>query len=93
MMKMIFLIAIILFTHSAKAQTWEEWFRQKETQKKYLLEQIAALQVYIDYAQKGYKIASNGLEIIEQIKTGDLNQHQVFFNSLKRINPAIAKWG
>lgn len=28
------------------AQSFSEWFKQKKTQKKYLLEQIAALQMY-----------------------------------------------
>ena len=35
------------------AQTTAEWFNQKATQKKYLIQQIAALQVYIGYLQKG----------------------------------------
>jgi hypothetical protein len=74
------------------AQTWEEWFQQKETQKKYLLQQIAALEVYYDYAKKGYEVASKGLGIIQQIKNGDFNLHQEFFNSLRRVNPAIANW-
>jgi hypothetical protein len=91
MMK-IFLVVLILICNSANAQTWEEWFQQKETQKKYLLQQIAALEVYYDYAKKGYDVASKGLGIIQQIKNGDFDLHQEFFNSLRRVNPAIANW-
>ncbi len=91
-MKKIFLVALIIISISANAQTWEEWFQQKETQKKYLLQQIAALEVYYDYAKKGYDIASKGLGIIQQIKNGDLNLHRDFFNSLLKVNPAIANW-
>ena len=87
------LIGILLFTGSnVNAQTWAEWFQQKETQKKYLLQQIAALKVYIDYAEKGYTIANEGLQTIHSIKTGDFNLHNTFFNSLKQVNPAIKDW-
>ncbi|MBK8088802.1 MAG: hypothetical protein IPK31_13170 [Chitinophagaceae bacterium] len=44
-------IATFLF-NAANAQTLNEWVNQKSTQKKYLLQQIAALQVYIGYAKK-----------------------------------------
>jgi hypothetical protein len=37
MMMKIFLVVLILIGASANAQNWEEWFQQKETQKKYLL--------------------------------------------------------
>lgn len=74
------------------AQTFDEWFNQQSTQKKYLLQQIAALQVYINYAQKGYKTVSGGLNIIRDIKKGELNIHNTFFNSLKAVNPKIARY-
>lgn len=71
------------------AQTWDEWFNQKATQKKYLLQQIATLQTYIGYVEKGYKIASSGLHTISDIKNGEFNLHEVFFSSLKTVNPKI----
>ena len=74
------------------AQTWDEWFRQKKTQKKYLLQQIAALKVYIDYAKKGYDIASKGLNTIRRIKDGDFNLHRDFFGSLSLVNPTIKRY-
>ena len=60
-----------------------------QTQKKYMLQHIAALQVYIGYAKKGYNIASKGINTVRNIKNGDFNLHRDFFSSLKNINPAI----
>jgi len=89
-MKKILVLVLIISNTNAYGQTWEEWFQQKETQKKYLLEQIAALEVYIDYAAKGYEIVTKGLQVIDAVKRGDFNLHQLFFNSLKQVNPAVA---
>lgn len=74
---------------SAHAQNFSEWFRQKKTQQKYLLSQIAALQVYIGYAKKGYEIAGSGLSAIREITDGEFNLHHVFINGLKKVNPVI----
>jgi hypothetical protein len=71
------------------AQTFDEWFRQKETQIKYLLQQIAANEVYIEYLQKGYKIAESGLKAINDIKHGDFNLQRNYFNSLETVNPKV----
>ncbi len=51
-----------------QAQNWNEWFRQKKTQIRYYVEQISALQVYIDLGQKGYGIYQDGLTVINDIK-------------------------
>src|SRR4051794_30947843 len=66
--------------------------QSKKTQKKYLLEQIAALKVYLGYLQKGYLITRKGLTTIGNIKQGDFNLHDDFFSSLKNVNPAIRKY-
>jgi hypothetical protein len=58
-----------------------------------LLQQIAALQVYIDYAEKGYSIATKGLNTIQNIKNGDFNLHSNHFSSLFNVNPNIKKIG
>lgn len=84
-------LVIVCFKPLA-AQTADEWLNQKSTQKKYLIQQIAALQVYIGYAKKGYNIVSGGLNTIRDIKKGDLNIHNTFFNSLKAVNPKIANY-
>lgn len=83
----VFFIAIQL----SHAQTYDEWFRQGKTQKKYLLQQIAALQMYTGYAEKGYSIATKGLRAIKDIKNGDFNLHNNHFSSLFNVNPNIKK--
>ncbi len=93
MKKIIITLAFVsLWLSPITAQTASEWFNQKSTQKKYLLQQIAALQVYISYAKKGYNIVISGLNTIRDIKKGDLNIHNTFFNSLKAVNPKIARY-
>lgn len=92
-MKKIFIIlSITICFLSAHAQTpkFKEWFKQKKTQKEYLIKQIALLQVYLGYLKKGYDIANKGLNTIENIKNGDFNLHRDFFSSLKNVNPHIA---
>ncbi|MEQ7801794.1 hypothetical protein ABDJ41_18510 [Pedobacter sp. ASV1-7] len=74
-----------------QAQTWAEWFKQKKTQKKYLLQQIAALEVYAGYLKKGYKIVDGGLSAIRDITHGEFNLHNAFISSLKQVSPAIRK--
>jgi len=94
-MKRLIIILLILFvTHSgnAAAQTWNEWFSQKKTQKKYLLQQVAALQVYIGFAKKGYQIAQKGLNTIGNIKDGEFNLSRDFFGGLSSVNPAIKNY-
>jgi len=75
-----------------QAQTWAEWFSQKSTQKKYLIQQIAMLQVYIGYLQKGYNIAKKGLTTIGNIKNGHFSLDKDFFASLHNINPKIRQY-
>jgi hypothetical protein len=86
------LVWLLLVGHSTTAQTWEEWFQQKKTQKKYLLQQIAALRVYFNYAKDGYSIVSNGITTVRNIKNGDFNLHRDFLGSLKLVNPRIKKY-
>ncbi len=62
-------------------------------QRRMLLEQIAGLKVYIDYAQKGYSIAKKGLTVIGDLKRGEFNLHTDYLNSLAMVNPAIKKYG
>jgi len=77
---------------NASAQTWDEWFSQKKTQKKYLAQQIVALQAYIGFAKKGYEIAQKGLGTISNLKNGELNLYRDFFGGLKGVNPAIKNY-
>lgn len=61
-------------------------------QKKELLLQIAALQVYMDYAKKGYSVVSKGLNFIGDVKKGEVNLHGDYFTSLLKINPKIKNY-
>ena len=85
----ILIFAIIMFSREGFTQTIEEWTQQKQTQIKYLINQVAANKVYLEYIQKGYAIAGNGLSVIGQIKNGDFTLHKDFFNGLLSINPSI----
>ncbi len=89
-MKFLFIIVTgILLSTTSPAQTWDEWFKQKKTQKKYLAKQIVLLRLYLGSLKKGYEIADKGLTTIHNIKNGDFNLHRDFFGSLKNVNPHI----
>ncbi|MEX2233118.1 MAG: hypothetical protein WD824_13230 [Cyclobacteriaceae bacterium] len=87
---LIIIITGILLSTAAPAQTWNELFQQKKTQKKYLIKQIALLRLYLGYVKKGYEIAHKGLTTIHNIRNGEFNLHRDFFGSLKNVNPHIA---
>ncbi|MFD2943307.1 hypothetical protein [Flavobacterium notoginsengisoli] len=61
-------------------------------QQKELLLQIAALQVYMDYAKKGYSAVSKGLNFIGDAKKGEVNLHGDYFTSLVKINPKVRNY-
>lgn len=85
------LMLSLLSAQYAHAQTFGEFFNQKKTQKRYLLQQIAALQVYLGYAKKGYLIVGSGLQTVKDITGGEFSLHSAFINSLKSVSPAIRK--
>jgi hypothetical protein len=92
-MKQLLIISILLmFCFTGQAQIWGEIFNQKKTQKKYLIEQVAALQVYARYLQKGYTIARDGIQSVQSIRKGDFNLHSNFFTSLGLMNPRIRQY-
>lgn len=78
-------------SNQAKAQTFAEWFSQNSTQKKYLLQQIEALQVYSGYLRKGYSIAKGGLGSISGSLLTENGLHSSYYNELKKVNPMVAK--
>jgi hypothetical protein len=83
---------MLFFTSPCFAQTWGEWFNQKSTQRKYLLQQIAALKVYTEFLRKGYTVVKDGTGLIRDIKSGDFNLHKDYFGGLKTVNPAIKQY-
>lgn len=84
------LITVGFTAGQVRAQTFAEWFRQSSTQKKYLLQQIAALQVYSTYLRKGYAVAKGGLGSISGSLLSENDLHGNYYTSLKNVNPAIA---
>lgn len=83
------MILVLLMSGTANAQTWSEWFSQKKTQQKYLLEQVAALKLYAGYLKKGYEIGRSGLTFIKDASKGEFDLHGAFFSSLKAVSPEI----
>lgn len=72
------LILLSLWIPGLQAQNIEEITQQKATQRKYLLEQIAAYRLYAGYLKKGYEIAQQGLSLVHTIqdkKQGDDEHH------------------
>jgi hypothetical protein len=91
MEKPIILFILISFSVlNSNGQTWNEWFKQKKTQRKYHYQQIIALKVHLDYLKKGISIVYKGFTTVYNIKNGDFNLHRDFFGSLKKVNPHIS---
>lgn len=84
-MKKLFFIIVILIISPQIIQS-------QAKQRKELLLQIAALQVYIDYAKKGYSAVSKGLNFIGDAKKGEVNLHGNYFTSLLKINPKVRNY-
>ncbi|RYY52558.1 MAG: hypothetical protein EOO09_21040 [Chitinophagaceae bacterium] len=74
---------------SGYGQNWNEIFRQKKTQQRYLLEQIAALEMYTGYLKKGYELVGGGLQTIRDISNGEFSLHSAFISGLKEVSPVV----
>jgi hypothetical protein len=68
------------------------FFSQGATQNEYLEQQIAALQVYDGYLQKGYSITKNGTGAIGTIKSNDLSLHTGHIDSLKIVSTSVRNY-
>ncbi|HWW41919.1 hypothetical protein [Pedobacter sp.] len=90
--KRFIIIAIFIFVMISNFVTAQGIFNQKGSQLKRLAEQVAALQAYMGVLNKGYKIAKEGLKTINDFKSGEYNLHNIFFTSLKTVNPKIKKY-
>jgi hypothetical protein len=90
MNRLILIFAFVFCVNVLSAQTFNEWFRQKKTQKQYLLQQIAALKVYLDYLKKGYKIVDKGLTVVGDIKQGKFDFDIEYLESLGNVNFAVS---
>jgi hypothetical protein len=86
----VFLVVLMLCNLNTRSQTWEETFKQNKTQKKYLMEQIAALQAFTGYLKKGYTIVSNGIQTIHAVSKTEFSIRGTYLSSLKMASPLIA---
>jgi hypothetical protein len=75
-------LCFLLFGLTVKGQTFAEWFDQKNTQRSYLLQQIAAFNAYGTVLKSGYNIAQNGLGSIGNSVTSEFNLHTAYYNRL-----------
>ncbi|QEC73761.1 hypothetical protein FSB73_20905 [Arachidicoccus ginsenosidivorans] len=83
------LFGIAAAMSQVQAQTFSEWFKQKKTQKKYLLAQIAALETYAIAVEKGYQTARSGLSTISDLKESNFLQHAIHFNTMTMVSPEV----
>jgi hypothetical protein len=56
------------------------------------LQQLAAYEIYLKDAEKGYSIVENGIHTVGQIKNGTFSLHSAFFSSLQAINPSVKSY-
>ncbi|WP_439490243.1 hypothetical protein [Algoriphagus sp.] len=89
MKRLILIFYLACITLTGNAQTFEEWWKQKDTQKKYLAEQIVALKAYGVVLKEGYEVASKGLGLVHTIQNGDYVQHETYFSSFSTVNPQV----
>lgn len=73
----------------AQAQTVAEWFDQKKTKEKYIVQQIVALEAYGSILKTGYKVAHNGLGTIGSFNNGEFQLHNAYYANLKSVNPVV----
>jgi hypothetical protein len=66
-------------------------FNQKATQIKRYMEQIGLLRTYLRQAERGYQIVDKGLHTIRDIKRGEFNLHDLYYKSLKSVNPEVRR--
>lgn len=93
MITMLTLVWCMTISLSSEAQTAiGSIFNQGGTQTRRLTEQIALLKVYKGYLEKGYEIVKGGMNTIHSFKNGEFSLHDLFFKSLKAVNPLIKKY-
>lgn len=64
----------------------------QSSETKAYLQQIAAYEVYLKDAEKGYEVVESGVHTVGQIKNGTFGLHSAFFSSLKAIDPAVKSY-
>ncbi|MBK1439799.1 hypothetical protein JHJ32_07380 [Parapedobacter sp. ISTM3] len=83
------LVTLLCSAQPLAAQTFKEWFRQKKTQREYLIQQVAALRAYAGYLRSGYGIIRDGAGLIGDITGGEFGLHSDYFGSLEKVRPEL----
>jgi len=89
MKEVLLLLCGIMIGRQLIAQTFSEWFKQNDTQLKYLAAQIAALRGYDGLLEKGYSLGFEGLDSIGSLAIDDLGLHTAHFRALDLPSPAV----
>lgn len=76
--------AIMLIIQKAAAQTNQA--------PKEMIQQIVALKTFLNYAKQGYKIVSSGLRTVNSIKNGEFTLHDLQFDHLQQVSPAVSRY-
>ncbi|HEY5749519.1 MAG TPA: hypothetical protein VIU12_25800 [Chryseolinea sp.] len=82
------LICLLLCAHG-QTPNGQEFFSQKKTQIKYLLQQIAALKVHVEHLKEGYDIVQEGLHTASEIRDGKFSMDKTYLSSLKAVSPVV----
>lgn len=82
---------LFLMVNLGQGQTFQEWFKQRRTQKEYLITQILANQSYLELLCKGYSLFNTGMDLISEQKRGELNLHTLFFSHLTQVSPHVVR--
>lgn len=88
---LVFSLGLGLGFATCKAQTAAEFLRQKKTQEKYLLKQLAYLEVYGSEIRKGYQLAKEGWGTIRGFTNGEFKLHEAFFDALSTVSTVVKK--
>ena len=80
---------LILISASGFSQTFSEWFRQKSTQRRYLIEQVAAHRANAALLAKGYRDFSRIFSTVRSSSGGELLEHASYLVSLGQPPEAI----
>lgn len=89
MKRMGLIVFLFVAMSTSYAQTTAEWLQQKKTRIRYLMQQVAAFQMYIGDVKKGYRTVRDGLHVINDIKHGDFDLHHDYFNSLSSVSAGV----
>lgn len=85
-------VLLFLISIGVNAQTAQEWTNQKQLQTAYKINQIVALNGYLEVAKKGYQIARVGWRVVGDIQQGELSLHQDYFASLSAVHPIVSEY-